>query len=286
MIGLLKTVIFVGSFAVGATTIAFADSQPENPRRQYCDKFLGWRALHQSLASVMGARGHDGLGFNTWATLVENDGAVYAVASFGKDYANQWLAGRVIAAQKANTSNALRFGNGSNLPLGAGAPNALSLSTANLYAAAQPRGSLYGLQFSNPVDYEQAHLKQNGQPDDPATFGTALEPMVGRPIGGVNLFGGGIALLLKSVKVDGFGVSSDASCTDHFVAWKVRNVLGYNQMGYGKANAVGGVYVLVTGGSKRRDNIIVNIKDNQQNTLFKAASARAPADPVVRNALG
>ena len=62
----------------------------------------------------------------------------------GDDRGDQWPGSRVISAQKANTANAF------SLP-------ALALSTANLYTAVQPGGSLFGLQESNPVNPEVAY---------------------------------------------------------------------------------------------------------------------------------
>jgi hypothetical protein len=49
--------------------------------------------------------------------------------------------------------------------------------------------------------------------------------MVGARIGGVNVFGGGLALYYHGKKVGAIGVSGDTSCTDHVVAWKVRSLL-------------------------------------------------------------
>jgi len=64
-------------------------------------------------------------------------------------------------------------------------PTGLPLSTANLYSAVQPRGSLYGLQHSNSVDAETAY-------SGPAVLlGTAQDPLVGSRVGGVKMFGGG-----------------------------------------------------------------------------------------------
>ena len=80
--------------------------------------------------------------------------------------------------------------------------------------------SLFGLQFSNPVDTEVAYrgnASRYGQPND---------PMVGRKIGGVNVFGGGLGLYNSDGEIIGaLGVSGDTSCTDHNVAWKVRDAL-------------------------------------------------------------
>lgn len=50
--------------------------------------------------------------------------------------------------------------------------------------------------------------------------------MAGEKIGGVNVFGGGLALYDKDGKLLGaIGVSGDTSCTDHIIAWKIRHAL-------------------------------------------------------------
>jgi hypothetical protein len=122
------------------------------------------------------------------------------------------------------------------------------LSTANLYSAVQPGGSLYGLQHSNPVDPAVAYTGQA------TLFGTRNDPMVGDRIGGVNVFGGGLALYTSGgVKVGGVGVSGDTSCTDHMVAWRVRHTLNLDHLG-----AVGGV----SGDATHPDDIIFDIKPN------------------------
>src|SRR5438067_3891572 len=88
-------------------------------------------------------------------------------------------------------------------------PTGLPLSTANLYSAVQPGGSLYGLQHSNPVDTNVAYASPS------SNYGTASDPMVGQKIGGVNVFGGGLALYAAGhVIVGGVGVSGDTSCAD------------------------------------------------------------------------
>ena len=97
----------------------------------------------------------------------------------------------------------------------------LALSTANLWAAVQPGGSLYGLQHSNPVDTDVAYSRKSGE------YGTGEDPMVGKKIGGVNVFGGGLALYNSNhVLVGAVGVSGDTSCADHNIAWRTRAALG------------------------------------------------------------
>ena len=62
----------------------------------------------------------------------------------------------MIAAQKANTANSLSLSSGVTPGGSAVGTAGLALSTANLFSAVQPGGSLYGLQASNPVDTEVA----------------------------------------------------------------------------------------------------------------------------------
>jgi uncharacterized protein GlcG (DUF336 family) len=153
------------------------------------------------------AQSNGGFNLDMWGTVVNRDGVVCAVAFTGTDRGSQWPGSRVISAQKANTANAF------SLP-------GLALSTANLYAAVQPGGSLYGLQHSNPVDTETAYR------GPAANFGQNDDPMVGRRIGGVNVFGGGLALYnAKKLLIGAVGVSGDTSCADHNIAWRTRNNL-------------------------------------------------------------
>ncbi|MCE9616113.1 MAG: heme-binding protein [Lentisphaerae bacterium] len=165
---------------------------------------------HEELAAVLKAvvaGKNGGFGFNMWATVVDRDGVVRAVAFSGNDRGDQWPGSRVISAQKANTANAF------SLP-------GLALSTAQLFAAVQPGGSLFGLQHSNPVDTEVAY---GGSAE---RYGTLKDPMVGKKIGGVNVFGGGLPLYDASgTLVGAIGVSGDSSCADHVIAWKVRDGL-------------------------------------------------------------
>ena len=148
-----------------------------------------------------------GLNLDMWATVVNRDGVVCAVAFTGNARGEQWPGSRAISAQKANTANAF------SLP-------GLALSTANLFSAVQPGGSLFGLQHSNPVDTRVAYG------GDPERVGLQDDPMVGKKIGGVNVFGGGLALYTSDgTLVGAIGVSGDTSCADHNIAWKTRHSL-------------------------------------------------------------
>ena len=172
-----------------------------------------------------------GFGLNMWATVVDRDGVVKSVVFSGNERGDQWPGSRVISAQKANTANAF------SLP-------GLSLSTANLFSAVQPGGSLYGLQHSNPVNTDAAY---GGSSDK---IGTEEDPMVGEKIGGVNVFGGGLALYNKDGKLIGaIGVSGDSSCADHNIAWKIRHMLGLD-------------YIPAGVSPDKNDNIVYDIRDS------------------------
>jgi hypothetical protein len=153
----------------------------------------------------------------------------------------------VISAQKANTANAFSL-DASSSSGGSGQPNGLSLSTANLYSAVQPGGSLFGLQLSNPVNTDVAYEGPS------SNYGMFNDPMVGGKIAGVNVFGGGLALYGPGRKIVGaIGVSGDTSCADHDIAWRTRNNLKLDHL-----SGVGGV----SGDSARPDNIIYDITPN------------------------
>jgi uncharacterized protein GlcG (DUF336 family) len=201
-------IFFAGLFAAVLTSGAVAARAGESSGDS--DHACAGLPTHQQLkVALESARAASNGGFNLdmWGTVVNRDGVVCAVAFTGSDRGSQWPGSRVISAQKANTANAF------SLP-------GLALSTANLYAAVQPGGSLYGLQASNPVDTETAYR-------GPAVnFGENDDPMVGRRIGGVNVFGGGLALYnAKKQLIGAIGVSGDTSCADHNIAWRTRNNL-------------------------------------------------------------
>ena len=153
-----------------------------------------------------------GLGFEMWATILDRDGRVVDVVFSGEHRGDQWPGSRVISAQKANTGNAFSL-------------EGFALSTANLFAATQPGGSLFGLQESNPVDTDVAYK-------GPASaYGKHNDPMIGKRIGGINVFGGGLALYSPSgTLLGGVGVSGDTSCTDHIIAWKLRHGLNLDNV--------------------------------------------------------
>ena len=159
-----------------------------------------------------GASSNGGLDFDMWATVVTVDGRVCEITKTGNQINDQWLGSRAISAQKANTAIAF-------------STPKFALSTANLFTAVQSGNSLFGLQHSNPVDTSVAYG------GDHTKFGTDNDPMAGKRSGGVNVFGGGLALYNKAGELIGaLGVSGDTSCADHNVAWRVRSALGLDNV--------------------------------------------------------
>src|SRR4051812_32556869 len=179
-------------FAVIASTLAITDARAQRPE---CVGLPDYATLKKALDGAT-AEEKSGLNNQMWGTIVGRDGTVCAVAFSGKDRGAQWLGSRVISAQKANTANLFSLDASSNSN-GSGQATGLALSTANLYSAVQPGGSLFGLQFSNPVDTGVAY---GGAA---ASFGLANDPMVGKRIGGVNVFGGGLGLYATGKKLVG-----------------------------------------------------------------------------------
>jgi len=215
-----------------------------------CSTLPSQAALQVALKKAV-ADESSGLDMQMWATIVDRDGIVCAVAFSGSDRGSQWPGSRVISAQKANTANSFSLGDPT---ASTKFPHGLALSTANLYSAVQPGGSLFGLQESNPVDTGVAYKGPS------SNFGKANDPMVGEKIGGVNVFGGGLALYATPKKIVGaVGVSGDTSCADHNIGWRVRNYLGLDHL-----KGVGGV----SGDADRPDNIIFDITGGVSTSGF------------------
>jgi len=227
-----------------AGVLTAADDNPRGNNR--CRDLPSHSALKAALIAATAAES-SGLNNHMWGTIVDRDGIVCAVAFSGIDRGAQWPGSRVISAQKANTANSFSLDSSSNNN-GSGQPSGFALSTANLYSAVQPGGSLFALPHSNPVNTHVAYDGPSSQ------HGTAQDPMTGEKIAGVNVFGGGLALYAAGKKIiGGLGVSGDTSCADHNIAWRVRKLLELDHMA-----GVGGP----SGDASRPDNIIFDIAPN------------------------
>jgi uncharacterized protein GlcG (DUF336 family) len=203
--------------ACGEDATAPPAASPPTAREQLQHTLPTFADMRTALQQIV-AEQNGGLGFQMWAAVVDRDGFVLDVLFSGEDRTGEWPGSRAIAAQKANTANAFSL-------------DSFALSSANLYAPTQPGGSLFGLQESNPVDPQIAY---DGNPE---LYGTENDPLTGKRMGGINVFGGGLALYsADGVLLGGIGLSGDTSCTDHIIAWKLRHALNLDNVPAGVAD--------------------------------------------------
>lgn len=210
------------------------------------------RSVVQSVVR-QGAAKNGGMGNQEWAAVVNRDGVVCAIVFSGTTRSDEWPGSRVIAAEKASTANGL---SGSDY----------ALSTANIYAASQPGQSLYSLATSAPPNPKAVF-------GDPVSFGTPNDPMVGKAIGGIIVFGGGLPLYSSKGKiVGGLGLSGDTACTDHVIAWKVRHELQLDAVPMGPS-------------PDHNDNMILDWKNNTSPSGFGHPSCKGgtSSDFIVNN---
>jgi uncharacterized protein GlcG (DUF336 family) len=236
-------------------TAALVGTMVAQKPSETCSGLPDYQKLKAALTSVVkqGKEANSGLGNQQWAALVNRDGIVCAVVFSGPDRSAEWPGSRLIAAEKANTANALS------------GPN-FAFSTANLFTVAQPGQSLYSLTTSAPPNPMAAF---SGSPDD---FGQPNDPMLGKPIGGMIVFGGGLALYDGKGKiVGGLGVSGDTSCADHIVAWKMRHDLGLDHVPYGVA-------------PNQNDNMILDIQNGASASGFGHPTCKGgnPPDEIIK----
>ncbi len=185
--------------ALGATAFSLAYADRDDNKDGSCD-IPGHlvRRIQAQLNAVVQL--HNGGIFDPnrmWSAVVDRQGRLCSVTKVG----DAWPGSRSIAIAKASTAN--DFSN-----------DALALSTANLYAATQPGGSLYGLNNSNP-------------------FNPAFQPQqtgIGFVPGGIITFGGGVPLYEDGKVIGGLGVSGDSACADHTIAYRMRRNVHLDQI--------------------------------------------------------
>lgn len=211
------------------------------------DILAAYSGKEAAIAAVIGQPDNGGYGLPMWLVAVDETGKICGVvnsAGSGAKIGNKsWLGSRDIAAQKANGANAFSL-------------DIFSISSSNLYGLTLPGGSLYGLQHSNPIDGSIAYL------GDPLAYGTGLDPLINKRLGGINVFGGGLALYNSSkVKVGALGISGDTSCTDHAVAWKIRRIMGLDNVPGGFISG----YTPAPGFAVKGDEMIIKLSGNATN---------------------
>lgn len=246
----VRQLAFALTLSITCTPLAIAQTKPN------CEGLpdaMRLRAVVQKIVRE-GASKNGGMGNQEWAAVVNRDGIVCAIIYSGSTRSDQWPGSRVIAAEKANTANGL-------------SGRDYALSTANIYAASQPGQSLYSLATSQPPN-PQAVFGTN-----PAALGTANDPMIGKAIGGIITFAGGLPLYAADGKiVGGLGLSGDTSCTDHVIAWKVRHELQLDAVPMGPT-------------PEHNDNMILDWQNNASASGFghPACKGGTAAEGIIRD---
>jgi len=152
-------------------------------------------------------------GARMWAAVVHRDGEICGSITSTGDPTQVWPGSQAIAKAKAYTANAFSL-------------DPLALSTAMLYTFTQPGHSLNSLGQSNLFNpqFLAAPTGQGGGNNQIA--------------GGLIFFGGGVPLYKNGKIIGGLGISGDTACTDHEIAKRVRNNLGFNPPGGATADDI------------------------------------------------
>ena len=164
-----------------------------------------------------------GVGAPEWLTLVDSSGmvcaVVHSVVLTDPDDVTSVLAiaHRPYSAQKAGMANGFSRG-----PVGLA--SGIGVSTAQLNYSART-GWPTGSELSSGLD-ALVNTQVDPFEGDPTTWGTGIDPLIGQRVGGNTALPGGLPLFdANHRKVGAIGVSGDFRCTDHVVAWKVRELL-------------------------------------------------------------
>jgi len=201
----MRKALVAGMFLCTASLPAFADDEPRG-----CSLGSGAIGAVKAALSDVVASGNGGIFTPNmmWAAVVDRNGVLCGTAKVG----DAWPGSRAIAIAKAETAN--DFSN-----------SKLALSTANLYAATQPGGSLYGLNNSNPFNPFFNAITTDNSVNPARGNGVGFNP------GGIITFGGGVALYGPGGQViGGLGVSGDTACADHAIAYSIRAELKLGQI--------------------------------------------------------
>ena len=94
------------ALAIAIVALAAGTSEAQ-PASAGCSSLPSHGTLKAALDKAT-AEEKSGLNNHMWATIVDRDGVVCAVAFSGTDRASQWGASRVISAQKASTASLAR----------------------------------------------------------------------------------------------------------------------------------------------------------------------------------
>jgi uncharacterized protein GlcG (DUF336 family) len=208
---MIRLSVRTGGLAATLAAVTLAATSPAWAKAQCPVDYDKLSEVLKQNVKASGGPDSGGLPVNEWAAVVNRDGVVCAVAFSGNKPTDQWLGSRAISVEKANTVNAFGL-------------DKYAISTANLWAQSQPGGYLFGAGASNPP------IAQDLYAGDPATYGSGADPLVGKVVGGVIAFGGGLGLYDGKAIVGGLGASGNTPCADHNIAWRMRKALGLDKV--------------------------------------------------------
>ena len=250
---ILLTAVIGLSFATAPAQARTSKNLAEN-----CAALPDYDTLQKALSEAQ-AENNGGMGNNMWAAIVNRSGMICAIVRTGNSTGDIWPGSRLIAAAKANTANAF-------------STDQMALSTANLYAGAQPGGFLFGIQQNHPINEGVAYK-------GPASaFGTPDDPAVGEMLGGATVFGGGLALYRADGRiVGGLGVSGDTSCADHNIAWRTRHALDLDHVTKGMAKDHSDQIIFDIHGDKSKKRFWPTDMRRQRRRNRQTLSAGQPA---------
>ena len=128
--------------SMAVLSLAVRPALADGPGGAQCQGLPSHGQSKAALSAAMLAE-TSGLNNHMWATIVNRDGIVCAVAFSGITAARS---GRAAASSRPRRRHGHRLqpGQRARSSNGSGQPAGLALSTANLYSAVQPGGSLYG----------------------------------------------------------------------------------------------------------------------------------------------
>jgi hypothetical protein len=235
----------VWMFAAAAFVTTLVSSAAAKAQSNGCSLLPNYSQLKAALNAAKAAE-NSGLNAPQWGTIVDRDGIVCAVAFMGNDRNSQFGFARISSAMRANTASSFNTGGGA------------ALSTANLYSSTEPGGFVGLLPLNYPVNESAVFGRHVDR------LGTPYDPLIGQRVGGFVALGGGVGLYGPGgVALGGLGVAGDHSCTDHDIAWRVRNLLGLDHLAG---------FPPVSGDPSRPDNIVYDITPNPNGGTGNSAS--------------
>ena len=208
---------------------AFAQQNNNNDAGtdQGCFALPGYQALKAQLAAAVLAE-TSGLNNHMWATIVDRNGIVCAVAYSGSSVGAQWLGSRVISAQKANTANDFSLDGSA---VSNGAPDyRCPCPPPSLFSAVQPGGSLFRVAGEQSCEYGGGLCGACGRLWNPKrSAGWQSHRRCER----LRRRAGSLCRRQCCWWERSESAATRLAHADHFIAWRLRNLLNLDHLGTG-----------------------------------------------------